>query len=375
MLIFIKSLVRLVGIMALVLWAATPVVAETYTFQQGANGYERGQDTSIRWAYTTNFADTATHDDPHAGDPGAYEVWSTNGGRSSVLEVGNFYQRSLGTVGSGRHSVEAGPTYRYSRMFIRFRDVFGNDSGQINPNLPIVRATLRLYNTEDLGAVVSAGSAAFGDTICCDAITGEELANPQAQPKLNAGMIAVYPSLIPISYGFDDGTSKKGKVTGMSKRRDKEHWARGKGAYAQTPNDPSAMAFKFGPADWDDPDIAAGEEEINSAHPGAVEIFQDATEGFKEFDVTGLMEFVTGDGVFITALSPAGELPTLDLNYGNAYRSSEFGSTYDSDGNLVSGASAADIATRPMLVVELVPEPGMLSLVGIGSVCLLRRRR
>ena len=109
--------------------------------------------------------------------------------------------------------------------------------------------------------------------------------------------------------------------------------------------------------------------------PGCGRSSGGATEGFKEFDVTGLMEFVTGDGVFITALSPTGELPTLDLNYGNAYRSSEFGSTYDSDGNLVSGASAADIATRPMLVVELVPEPGMLSLVGIGSLCLLRRRR
>ncbi len=332
---------------------AVPSQAETISFQQGVNGYDRAQDTGIRWAYTTNFGDTANYDNPHAGDPGEYEMWSTGAGRSSILEVGQFYLRTLGSVDSARRSIEAGPSYRYSRMYIRFRDVFGTGAGQIAPDAEIASATLKLFNTEDLGTVGSSGGAAENDPTCCDPITGGSLANPQAQPKLNAGNIAIYPSLIPIAYGFDDGTASKGKVTAKEKRRGREFWARGKNAHSQTPNDPLAQGFKFGPADWDDPDINPGEEEIDSRHPGAIEIFQNTSEGFKEFDVSGLMDFITGSGVFITALSPEGELPTLDINYGNAYRSSEFGDVYDRDGNLISGASAADIATRPMLVIEL----------------------
>ncbi len=71
--------------------------------------------------------------------------------------MGNFYQRTLGTVSSSLFSPEAGPTYRYSRMFIRFRDVFGTAPGQVAADAEIASAALRLYNTEDLGAVGAAG--------------------------------------------------------------------------------------------------------------------------------------------------------------------------------------------------------------------------
>ncbi len=71
---------------------------------------------------------------------------------------------------------------------------------------------------------------------------------------------------------------------------------------------------------------------------------QDASEGFKDFDVTGLVEFITGNGVFITGISPPGELPTVDINYGQAYRSNEFGGP---------SATVDQIATRPMLLLEI----------------------
>ncbi|MBH05824.1 MAG: hypothetical protein CMJ20_05835 [Phycisphaeraceae bacterium] len=343
----------------------SPATAEVATFQQGANGYTRAQDTSIRWAYTTNFADTADFDDPHGGDPGAYELWSTNSGRATVMEVGQFFQSVLGTVQSGLMSPEAGPKYRYSRVFLRFRDVFGTGPGQVSSETAIQKATLKLYNTEDDGAKVSVGGAYLGDTVTVVGPGGVTTTEPNVvgQPKLNAGTIGIYPLLIPISYGFDNGTATKGRVTAKERRRGKQSWAqRSLGAFApcgttRDPlvpwnNDPVALAFNCGPADKGDPEIQPGQEEYDSSHLGAVESFQDASEGFKEFDVTGLIDFITGDGVFITALSPEDELPTLDINYGNAYRSSEFGDVYDQDGNLISGASAADIATRPMLVIE-----------------------
>ncbi len=348
--------------------------AETYTFQQGANGYERAQDASIRWAYTTNFGDSATVDLDHSGDPGAYEMWSTGGGRTSILEVGHFFQSTVGGFVSGVRTVEAGPVYRYSRMYIRFRDVFGTGAGQVPPGIGIASATLKLYNTEDLGSAGSAGGAVLPETLL--GVDNVSLSNPHNAPKLNAGTISVYPSLIPISYGFEDGTSGKGKVTGKERRRSKQQWAQGQCCNAaHEKNDPVAMAFQLGPADVGNPRISPGEEEIDSTHPGAIDVFQDATEEFKDFDVLGLLDFLTGDGVFVTSLSPDGHLPTQDLNYGNAYRSSEFGAAYDSDGNLVSAASAADISTRPMLVIELVPEPATAVLVSFGGLVLLRRRR
>ncbi len=112
-----------------------------------------------------------------------------------------------------------------------------------------------------------------------------------------------------------------------------------------------------------DPDSKPGTEEYDSSHPAAVDIFQNADPGIKSFDVTGLIDFITGDGVFVTAISPDGELPTLDINYGQAYRSSEFGST------------AADIATRPKLIIDFIPEPTTLGLIGMGGLALLRRSR
>ena len=173
------------------------------------------------------------------------------------------------------------------------------------------------------------------------------MANPQAQPKLNAGTIAVYPLLTALRYGNDDGTAAKGVVTGREKRRGKQFWSQPCSSRFG-PNDPIAMAFNCGPADVGDPEATPGAEEYDSSHPGGVEVSQNASGGFKEFDVSGLVDYITGDGVFVTALSPPGELPTLDINYGQAYRSSEFGDT------------PQDIATRPMLVIELggSPVPG-----------------
>ena len=85
-----------------------------------------------------------------------------------------------------------------------------------------------------------------------------------------------------------------------------------------------------------------------------VEVFQDATEGFKAFDVTGLMEFITGEGVLLMVELPdESAWPTMEQNFGNAYHSNEFGGT---------NASAGDIATHPMLVIEFVPEPATAAL-------------
>jgi len=339
---------------------AAPTLAETFTFQQGVNGYERAQDTTIRWAYATNFGDSATIESDNRGDPGGYEMWSTSAGRTSVLEVGQFFQSVLAGTEAGFYTPEAGPVYRYSRMYIRFRDVFGTGPGQVSPEAQISKATLKLYNTADLGAEDAAGGAFHGITI--SGPDGVTIDNPHGAPKLNSGTIAIYPSLVPISYGFDDGLSSKGKVTAKERRRGKQGWAQGPCLTQLAGNDPIAMAFNCGPADVDDPEITfwadmndavPGEPEIDSRHPGVIEVSQDATEGFKEFDVLGLIDFITGDSVYITALSPEGALPTIDINYGNAYRSSEFGDVYDEDGNLIAGASAEQIATRPILVIEL----------------------
>ncbi len=325
------------------------VSAETITFQQGTDGYERAQDTSIRWGFTTNTGDTPDYDHNHGGDPGAYEMWRTNGGRSSILEVGNFYHADLGGLGEGRASFEAGPIYRYSRMFIRFRDVLGTGPGQVSPDADIASATLRLYNTYDLGAEKAAGGAFRGDTVTL-VHSGDvhefDYPNMVAEPKLNAGRVVVYPLLVGLTYGFHDGAAAKGKVTAFQKRLLKTDWAMGDTCPLQkvARNDPFGMAFACGPID---------QEEYDASHPGVLDVFQDATEGFKDFDVTKMIDVVTGHGLYLTALTPEGELPTMDINYANAYHSSEFGNIYDNDGNLVSSASGEDIATRPMLVIEL----------------------
>ncbi len=355
---------------------SSAATADMMTFQQGANGYARAQDSAIRWAYSSNFGDTPEEDSTHVGDAGAYEMWSTNGGAATILEAGNFFQRVLGGTGDGS-TVEAGPTYRYSRFFLRFRDVFGTGANQIPSDAPIRSATLELYHTEDLGAVAAAGAAALPDPAPGPGVS--KLPNPQAQPKLNAGSIGIYPLLTSIKYGNNDGTANKGVVTAQAKRRGKEGWSQvvphsptpphnsgtGVGCESQprTPNDPFENAFNCGPADVGDPDSKPGTEEYDSSHPAAVDIFQNADSGIKSFDVTGLIDFITGNGVFVTAISPDGELPTLDINYGQAYRSSEFGS------------SAADIATRPKLLIDFIPEPTTLGLIGIGGLALLRRSR
>ena len=118
--------------LAFALSPAGPALAELVTFQQGTNGYDRAQDTAIRWAYTTNFGDTADLDYDHPGDTSSYEMYSTNGGASTVLEAGHFFQRLTGTIaGGGTQTLEAGPAYRYARFFIRFRDVFGTSPSQV----------------------------------------------------------------------------------------------------------------------------------------------------------------------------------------------------------------------------------------------------
>ena len=62
------SKVLVVMWMFVVAWSPTaPTLADTFTFQQGVNGYERAQDTGIRWAYEVNYGDKPGYDDPHAG--------------------------------------------------------------------------------------------------------------------------------------------------------------------------------------------------------------------------------------------------------------------------------------------------------------------
>lgn len=323
-------------------------IADTIVFQQGVGGYTRAQDTSIRWAYTQNYGDYFGMDTDRPGDAGAYEMWSTNGGATTVLEAGQFYQRRLGSlIGGGAASLEAGPTFRYSRILMRFRDVIGTAVGQIDPDAVVTQATLRLYNTLDLGAVVAAGDAALPDVIYGGfgptTDPNSFLDNTErGVPRLNAGLMGIYPLLKSVKYGNSDGTAAKGESTGRSRRRGKEYWSqRCHGELA--PNDPFAITHNCGPADVGDPHSTSGQEEYDSQHPGSIEVAQDASEGFKDFDVTGLFEFITGDGIFITGISPPDELPTVDLNYGQAYRSGEFG-----------GVDAAEpqIATRPMLIVE-----------------------
>jgi len=358
----ISSLSGIVVILILI----SSATADILTFQQGVDGYDRAQDTAIRLSYTVNYGDTPDFDMDHPGDAGNYEMQSTNGGASTVLEAGQFFQRVLGSIGSGRSTVEAGPTYRYARFFIRFRDIFGTGANQIPADAPIKAATLKLYNTEDLGSAKAAGAAYFGDEVTLIGTGGlsTRVPNVVGQPKLNAATIGVYPLLTSIKFGNNDGTANKGVATGGEKRRGKEQWSRGQMCIQEIMNDPFAVAANCGPAPLGDPDVAAGAQaEYDPNHAGAIEAAQDITEGFKSFDVTDLMDFVGGDGLYVIGLSPPNELPTLDINYGQAYRSSEFGST------------AAEIATRPMLVVEFIPEPATFAIIGLGSLILLRRRR
>ncbi len=342
-----------IGLVLAVTGAAT---ADVRTFQQDADGYDRAQDTSIRWSLTTNFGDTPTIEHEHGGDQGAYEMWSTGGGGSTILEAGNFFQRVTGTVSAGLFSLEAGPTYRYSRTIIRFRDVFGTGANQVPADAPITKATLQLYNTYDLGSAKSAGGAVLPDTLPGEG--GIMLDNPTADPKLNAGNMGIYPMLVPVVFGNDDGTATKGRVTAKEKRRGKEPWSQVCiDARNFAPNDPFVNAFTCGPADG---------VEYDSQHPGAVEVTQNADPGTKTFDVTGLINEIAENGIFITALNPEGELATLDINYGQAYHSSEYGG---------DNASPDDIATRPMLIIDFVPEPTTVGLITIGSLAILCRRR
>ena len=303
-------------------------IADLFIFQQGVDGYERAQDTSIRWAYTVNFGDTADVDNPHWGDMSAYEMQSTNGGVTDILEAGQFFQKLTGAVKMGQSSIEAGPVIRYARFFIRFRDVFGTAAGQVPPEVPVTSAKLHLYNDNDLGPERAKSTP-----------DGEFTPEIETTPKLNAGTIGLYPMLVSTRWGTNDGLANKGVVTAGQKRRGKENWSQDCSA-AHAPNDPIAAAFNCGPSDVGDPHATPGTEEYDSSHPGAIEVAQDATEGFKVFDVTGLLDSLTGNGVFVTGLSPGDELHTLDINYGQAYRSGEFGST------------AEDFTTRPMLVID-----------------------
>ena len=330
---------------AVVLFIATPVFAEILTFQQGHNGYERAQDTPIRWAYTVNYGDKPGYARDHAADEGSFEMWSPNGGAATLLETGQFFQRALGSVGGGESTVEAGPTYRYSRFFIRFRDIFGTGANQISPDASVNSATLKLYNTEDLGAEVAAAGAFFGDTVILVGPGGVKTREPNivSQPKLSAATVGMYPLLVSIKYGNNDGPANKGVVTARDKRRGKEKWSRDGFFCAPEPlNDPLADATDCGPAPLGNPYLAEGRQaEYDPNHPGAIEVFQDASEGFKEFDVTGLIDSIGGNGLYVIGISPPDLLPTMDTNYAQTYRSSEFGST------------PQEIATRPMLVVEL----------------------
>tara|TARA_Y100000588_G_C14233412_1_gene916229 strand:+ start:195 stop:1607 length:1413 start_codon:yes stop_codon:yes gene_type:complete len=370
---------HLLTVLLLGVFIAVPSVhAEILTFQQGVSGYGGSRDTSIRWAFEANYFMTPNADGtfaainsegPHAS-VGAYEYLSTNGGVSSVLEVGQFFNKPIGFAG------RAGPIYRFSRMAIRFRDLIGTSSGQVPPDATITNATLKLYNTYDLGAA-GASSGSPDDP------------GFAKEPQLNQGLIQLSPMLVPIVWGTSDGAASKGESTGRARRRGRGHWwSRGETCgYPDTPDDPFIAETSCGPVPAGSPPatdpggcygvgclgygnsgigttlwgrhwvIADGfEGDYDPTDLAAVEVFQDAAEGFKEFDVTPLVidGRISQLGVYLTALG--NEPATLEKNFGQAYRSSEFGG---------ANPSPEDLATRPILVVEF--EPMAIRLPGDAS--------
>jgi len=65
------------------------------------------------------------------------------------------------------------------------------------------RATLKLYNTKDLGAEVAAGRSFRGDTTIVVGPGGVQTTAPNivSQPKLSSATVGMYPLLVSIKYG------------------------------------------------------------------------------------------------------------------------------------------------------------------------------
>ncbi len=322
-------------ISAWLLATTVPVLGEISVFQHGVNGYQGGQDSAIRVAiemdrFRINDDDPSCNvhcfDGDLGGDLGAYEHWSTNGGGSTVLEVGHFFQNQLGFIG------RPGPTYRYGKMFLRFGDVIGTGAGQIPTDARIDNATLTLHHQEDLGAVVASSYVAD---------------NPGTAkgPVLNSGNIRVSPLLQPIAFGTSDGYYSDGEVTGrfrtwrpgsdgtngnaVAPGSGGEAWAQGcKGSdYEYDPqglnhgqdyvldNDAFGAIDYCGPADGIDHDESR-----------AVDYYQDQVAGAQDINVTSIARDLTGDGVLINVVHDPNN-PMLPQpngpNWGAAYRSNE----------------------------------------------------
>ena len=323
-------------LVAMVALATVPAFADIATFQQGVGGYDRGLDTTIRVTNETNRLED--RNDPSSanvgGDLGAYEHWSTNGGASTKLEVGHFMQNQIGFGGN------PGPTLRYSKSMIRFRDIFGDGAGQIPAGSPINSATLTLTHTTDFGGEVASSGV---------------MDNPGsvASPQLNSGQIKVVPLIGSITYGTSDGLASVGEVTGREKKRGKADWEEGCDTGADSngvpKNDPYGPIDSCGPMGGSESDYSRGSSFAQAAVAGPVNI-----------DVTDILSDLENYGILLNLDRSGGDVAvTFENNNGAAYFSNE----------------AGDAQVRPLLTVDYVPEPATLGLLAIGGLTMLRRRR
>ncbi len=372
-------------IIMVIIMLSAPAMGDIAIFQHGGNGYERGRDSAIRVALEQPIADR-----------GSYEHWSTNGGSSTVLEVGHFYQNQVG------FNDKPGPIFRYGKMLLRFARVYGTAAGQIAPDTPVTQATLTLHNQEDLGSIVAS--------------TG----NPDNRattknPIVSGGQIRISPLLRSINFGTSDGLVSIGEVTAMERRRGKEDWAQGCPATGNM----YALINICGPADAVDHDESA-----------SITYTQPAEEGLIDIDVTSILDALTGYGVLLNVIHDPNNpiLPGPDgPNHGAAYRSSEHanidyrpkltlnigGSSLPGDANddgLIdvgdwgivganfsstnatladgdfTGDGNVDVADLGVIganwtaaqadsnITSLIPEPTMLGLFAAGLILLLRRK-
>ncbi|MBH05787.1 MAG: hypothetical protein CMJ20_05650 [Phycisphaeraceae bacterium] len=323
-------------LVAMVALATVPAFADIATFQQGVNGYTRGLDTTIRVTNEMNNLNERGNlaSGIKGGDLGAYEHHSTNGGASTKLEVGHFMQNQVGFSGN------PGPTMRYSRSMIRFRDVFGDGPGQVPTGSPINSATLTLYHTTDNGAEVSSSG---------------NMDNPgtAASPQLNSGQIKVVPLISAITYGTSDGLASVGEVVGSQKKRGKVDWEEGcvagDGPGGAPNNDPYGPINSCGPFGGSESDFSRGSSYAQAAVTGPIDI-----------DVTDILGDLESYGILLNLDNSGGNKEvTFENNNGAAYFSNE----------------AADAQVRPLLTVDYVPEPATLGLLAIGGLTMLRRRR
>ncbi len=377
--------------LAAVALLAVPALGDIATFQNGANGYSGAKDTSIRWAFASrknncgNGGVVANGECTGEGtDFGAYESWSTNGGNSTVLEVGSFLNNQIGFAGG------FGPTIRYSRMIVRFKDVFGDGAGQVPAGSPINSATLTLHATEDLGA----------DGANSGVVDRPATGQP---PKLNSGPISIHPMLVSTTFGTSDGTGSKGETTGGQRKRGSIDWGQSCGGLLanSTPRgDPKlngkapdatrliTAEIDCGPLDGTDYD---------SGHAGSVVDQMASGSGAHSYDVTGMLQELVDTGLFITSRSKLdangdstnGGRPAVNsdginlanLNEGDTVLesipsySNSAEAEFNNYGTAYFSSEAGDQSMRPMLTIDFVPEPATLSLLAIGGMLALKRRR